>query len=96
MSSLAAGLRLSNAIFQIERHDLANLALPVIDADDGFDAQVFDEYEVHGESGIGNRESGIGNRGIGKEHKSYVIPAKAGIQRLRFLNGKAGFRLAPE
>src|SRR4029079_6323844 len=41
------GLSIVERHFQIQRHDLLDLALPVIDADDGFDAQVLNEHDIH-------------------------------------------------
>ena len=40
--------RVVKAHLDIECDDLADAAFPVIDANDGFDAQVFDENNIHG------------------------------------------------
>ncbi len=67
--------RVVEAHLDVERDRLARAAFPVVDADDGVDAQVFDEDVVHG---VGIRDSGFGMLAAYK----VVIPAKAGIQLL--------------
>src|SRR6185437_12525638 len=49
------GFAVVESHFNVEHDFLAHVAFPVVDADDGFDFQRFDENDIHGSGDLGQR-----------------------------------------